>query len=37
MGVERNYNSETAGRLEETFKKHIWAHERKSNMENQNR
>jgi len=34
MGVERNYNSETASLREENFKKNIRAHKRKSNMEN---
>jgi hypothetical protein len=34
MGVERSYNSETAGLREENSKKNIRAHKRKSNMEN---
>jgi len=36
MGAERNRNLETDILREENFKKNIWAHERKSNMENQN-
>ena len=35
MGAERNHNSETVSLREENFKKNIWAHKRKSNMENQ--
>jgi hypothetical protein len=34
MGVERNNNSETVRLREENPKKNIWAHKRKSNMEN---
>jgi len=36
VGAERNYNSETVSLWEENFKNNIWAHKRKSNMENQN-
>jgi len=36
MGAERNYSSETVSLWEENFKNNIWAHKRKSNMENQN-
>jgi len=30
------FHSETASLWEENFKKNIWAHKRKSNLENQN-
>jgi hypothetical protein len=36
MGIERNHNSETINLWEENFKKNIWAHKRKLNMESQN-
>jgi hypothetical protein len=35
MGIERNHNSETISLLEENFKKNIWAHKRRPNMESQ--
>jgi hypothetical protein len=36
MGNEINHNSETISLWEENFKKIIWAHKRKLNMESQN-
>jgi hypothetical protein len=36
MGIERNHNLETIGLREENYKKNIWAHKRKPNMESQN-
>ena len=35
MGAERKYNSETASLCEGNLKRNIWAHERKSNTEDE--
>jgi len=33
VGIERNHNSETISLWEENFKKNIWTHKEKPNME----
>jgi hypothetical protein len=36
VGIDRNHNSGTISLWKENFKKNIWPHKRKSNMESQN-